>query len=91
MDATQKTPLTTYNYFELFALHPLAKELSTQDKVIAFAVTFFSTVLTSGLFLIGLMLCEPLWHCNTDDIDVVVDAIETIASDVIYHHPDSTH
>lgn len=78
---TALTPLTTSNYFEKYAFDPWSKDLSKDDKVTAYAVTFFATLFTVGLFALGVTAYQ--WCCITMSPPAHPTIIDDNANDAI--------
>ncbi|MBI5274023.1 MAG: hypothetical protein HY860_03090 [Chlamydiales bacterium] len=49
--------------------------ISCEDRVMAFAITFFATLCTGSLFLLGTAVYQ--WSCITSDTEDVLDVDET--------------
>lgn len=79
------TPLDISNYCNEFALKPLSEKLSCYDKVIAFAITFFATLFTGGVFLLG--LCAYQWCCITTNTESDVEEEDASAGPITSYSP----
>ncbi|MBI5274073.1 MAG: ankyrin repeat domain-containing protein [Chlamydiales bacterium] len=64
MPAIQNVSLNCQNYLSNYALNPCANELTCTSKLAALAITFFATLFTGGLFVLGIAAYQ--WCCITD-------------------------
>lgn len=70
--------LTVNSYFDNYAFDFCSDDLSTNEKVIALAVTFFASIATGGLFAVGILIYRCCCISNPTDTSLIDDADESL-------------